>query len=85
MPYRMRLLSVTTVHPLHLQVEFVGGVSDGVEAVSWSPDLELAALVTSQPALLLITAEFEPVAELPLFSEEFGDSESGMRPGTGSP
>ena len=53
----------------------MGGASDGVDAVSWSPDLELAALVTSQPALLLITAEFEPVAELPLFSEEFGDSE----------
>ncbi|XP_043231779.1 elongator complex protein 1-like [Amphibalanus amphitrite] len=56
-----------------LFVEHVGSVPEGLQAMCWSPDLELAALVTSQPALLLITAEFEPVAELPLFSEEFGD------------
>ena len=53
----------------------MGSVADGLQAMCWSPDLELAALVTSQPALLLVTAEFEPVAELPLLSEEFGDSE----------
>ena len=54
----------------------MGSAPAGLQAMSWSPDLELAALVTSQPALLLITAEFEAVAELPLISEEFGDSKS---------
>ncbi|KAJ2079072.1 putative elongator complex protein 1 [Coemansia sp. RSA 988] len=45
-------------------VELVGAVDAGIAGAAWSPDEEVLALVTSEDRLLLMTQEFEVLAEV---------------------
>ncbi|KAM6392188.1 elongator complex protein 1 isoform 2-T2 [Rhynochetos jubatus] len=58
------------------EVECVGSVEGGLSAVSWSPDRELVLLVTARHRLVLMTRDFEPVAERRLHQLEFGADQS---------
>ncbi|XP_030050201.1 LOW QUALITY PROTEIN: elongator complex protein 1 [Microcaecilia unicolor] len=55
------------------QLECVGTVDSGLSVISWSPDQELVLLVTGQETLILMTKEFEPIAETSLNQEDFGE------------
>ena len=55
------------------QVECVGSVSAGLEAMAWSPDQDLVVFVTGEQKLLLMTREFDPVTEVAMCPEEFGE------------
>ncbi|KAG8593890.1 hypothetical protein GDO81_000980 [Engystomops pustulosus] len=41
--------------------------------MSWSPDQELVLLITGQQTLILMTKDFEPIAEIPIHQEDFGE------------
>ncbi|KAM9330548.1 elongator complex protein 1 [Gastrophryne carolinensis] len=41
--------------------------------MSWSPDQELVLLVTGQQTLILMTKDFEPISEVPIDQEDFGE------------
>lgn len=55
------------------QLECVGSVDSGIVAMSWSPDQELVLLVTGQQTLILMTKDFEPISEIPIHQEDFGE------------
>ncbi|KAM4807893.1 elongator complex protein 1 [Rhinophrynus dorsalis] len=55
------------------QLECVGSVDSGIVAMSWSPDQELVLLVTGQQTLILMTKDFEPIAETPIHQDDFGE------------
>uniref|UniRef100_A0A8C5MDG3 Elongator complex protein 1 n=1 Tax=Leptobrachium leishanense TaxID=445787 RepID=A0A8C5MDG3_9ANUR len=54
-------------------LECVGTVDSGIVTMSWSPDQELVLLVTGQQTLILMTKDFEPIAETPIHQEDFGE------------
>ncbi|CAJ0941109.1 unnamed protein product [Ranitomeya imitator] len=56
------------------QLECVGSVDSGIVAMSWSPDQELVLLITGQQTLILMTKDFEPIAEIPIHQEDFGEA-----------
>ncbi|KAG9480499.1 hypothetical protein GDO78_012127 [Eleutherodactylus coqui] len=62
------LCNLTTGH-----LECVGTVDSGIVTMSWSPDQELVLLVTGQQTLILMTKDFEPIAEIPIHQEDFGE------------
>lgn len=51
-------------------IEIVGSIDAGICAVSWSPDEELVAIATKANTLLLMTADFDPLANIPLSIED---------------
>lgn len=51
----------------------MGNVSDGIEQMAWSPDQDLVVMITGAGNLLLMTREFDPLTEVPMFPEEFGE------------
>ncbi|XP_075718904.1 elongator complex protein 1 [Rhinoderma darwinii] len=55
------------------QLECVGSVDSGIVTMSWSPDQELVLLITGQQSLILMTKDFEPIAEIMIHQEEFGE------------
>uniref|UniRef100_A0A6I8QWU7 Elongator complex protein 1 n=1 Tax=Xenopus tropicalis TaxID=8364 RepID=A0A6I8QWU7_XENTR len=55
------------------QLECVGSVDSGILAMSWSPDQELVLLVTGQQTLILMTKDFEPIAEKSIYQDDFGE------------
>ncbi|XP_073401432.1 elongator complex protein 1 isoform X2 [Dendrobates tinctorius] len=55
------------------QLECVGSVETGIVAMSWSPDQELVLLITGQQTIILMTKDFEPIAEIPIHQEDFGE------------
>ncbi|XP_075060726.1 elongator complex protein 1 isoform X2 [Mixophyes fleayi] len=55
------------------QLECVGSVDSGILTMSWSPDQELVLLITGQQTLILMTKDFQPVAEVPIHQEDFGE------------
>ncbi|XP_068089818.1 elongator complex protein 1 [Hyperolius riggenbachi] len=55
------------------QLECVGSVDSGIVAMSWSPDQELVLLVTGQQTLIMMTKDFEPISEVPIHQEDFGE------------
>ncbi|KAK3526535.1 hypothetical protein QTP70_030761 [Hemibagrus guttatus] len=55
------------------QLECVGTVDSGLTAMSWSPDQELVALCTGQETIILMTKDFEPITEVAIQQEEFGE------------
>ncbi|KAK4306410.1 hypothetical protein Pmani_021766 [Petrolisthes manimaculis] len=65
---------VVTVNIDSHQVETVGSVSAGVYGAHWSPDQELLALVTGENNLVVMTAEFDPIADIPLNQDDFGEN-----------
>nr|XP_053646300.1 putative elongator complex protein 1 isoform X1 [Cherax quadricarinatus]XP_053646301.1 putative elongator complex protein 1 isoform X1 [Cherax quadricarinatus] len=65
---------VITVNKDTQEVEVVGTVSAGLEAACWSPDQELLILVTSESIVVVMTADFDPIAEFPLNQDDFGEN-----------
>ncbi|XP_056425712.1 elongator complex protein 1 isoform X3 [Hyla sarda] len=55
------------------QLECVGSVDSGIVTMSWSPDQELVLLITGQQTLILMTKDFEPIAEIMIHQEDFGE------------
>ncbi|KAM3939198.1 elongator complex protein 1 [Leptodactylus fuscus] len=55
------------------QLECVGSVDSGIVTMSWSPDQELVLLITGQHTLILMTKDFEPIDEIPIHQEDFGE------------
>ncbi len=56
------------------QVECVGCIVDGIAAIEWSPDQELLVLVSEANNIVLMSKDFNLVAEQPLGNEEFGEA-----------
>uniref|UniRef100_A0A3Q2D9B7 Elongator complex protein 1 n=1 Tax=Cyprinodon variegatus TaxID=28743 RepID=A0A3Q2D9B7_CYPVA len=54
------------------QLECVGSVDSGLTSMSWSPDEELVIL-TTQETVIMMTKEFEPVTEVGIHQEDFGE------------
>nr|XP_008123489.2 PREDICTED: elongator complex protein 1 [Anolis carolinensis] len=55
------------------QMECVGSVDSGLSVMSWSPDQELVVLATGQQTLILMTRDFEPIAEREIHQNDFGE------------
>ncbi|XP_038147078.1 LOW QUALITY PROTEIN: elongator complex protein 1 [Cyprinodon tularosa] len=55
------------------QLECVGSVDSGLTSMSWSPDEELVILTTGQETVIMMTKEFEPVTEVGIHQEDFGE------------
>lgn len=55
------------------QVECVGSVESGLTSMSWSPDEELVILTTGQETIIMMTKDFEPVTEVGIHQEDFGE------------
>ncbi|NXY46754.1 ELP1 protein, partial [Ceuthmochares aereus] len=55
------------------QVECVGSVDSGLSTMSWSPDQEVVLLATGQQTLIMMTRDFEPIAEKQIHQDEFGE------------
>ena len=57
----------------------MGSVSAGLDAMAWSPDQDLVVFVTRDQKLLLMTREFDPVTEVAMCPEEFGEGKDQLR------
>ncbi|KAK7492537.1 hypothetical protein BaRGS_00016203 [Batillaria attramentaria] len=57
------------------ELECVGSVESGLTSMAWSPDQELLVLTTGAATVIIMTREFDPVTEMPLHSDEFGEGE----------
>uniref|UniRef100_A0A4W4HKC3 Elongator complex protein 1 n=1 Tax=Electrophorus electricus TaxID=8005 RepID=A0A4W4HKC3_ELEEL len=55
------------------ELECVGSVDSGLTAMSWSPDQELVTLSTGQETVILMTKDFEPLSEVAIHQDEFGE------------
>ncbi|KAL7988535.1 hypothetical protein Chor_007454 [Crotalus horridus] len=55
------------------QLECVGSVDSGLTTMSWSPDQELVLLATGEQTLILMTRDFEPIAERQIHQDDFGE------------
>ncbi|RKP10459.1 IKI3 family-domain-containing protein [Thamnocephalis sphaerospora] len=74
------ILSNGDIHLLHkrddagepFDVEVVGCIETGINAVAWSPDEELVTIVTGVDMLLLMTSSFEVLSEEPLHTSDEG-------------
>ncbi|CAL8300618.1 unnamed protein product [Arctogadus glacialis] len=55
------------------EVECVGSVESGLTSMSWSPDEELVALTTGQQTVIMMTKEFEPITEVGIHQDDFGE------------
>ena len=53
----------------------MGSVSDGIQCMAWSPDQDVLVLITGVGNLLLMTRDFDPLTEVPLYPQEFGEGE----------
>ncbi|KAG7519010.1 hypothetical protein JOB18_049640 [Solea senegalensis] len=55
------------------QLECVGSVDSGLTSMSWSPDEELVVLTTGQETIIMMTKEFEPITEVGVHQDDFGE------------
>ncbi|XP_032070311.1 elongator complex protein 1 [Thamnophis elegans] len=55
------------------QLECVGSVDSGLSSMKWSPDQELVLLATGEQTLILMTRDFEPIAERQIHQDDFGE------------
>ncbi|CAL8262436.1 unnamed protein product [Lota lota] len=55
------------------EVECVGSVESGLTSMSWSPDEELVALTTGQQTVIMMTKDFEPITEVGIHQDDFGE------------
>ncbi|XP_060935405.1 elongator complex protein 1 [Limanda limanda] len=55
------------------QMECVGSVDSGLTSMSWSPDEELVILTTGQETIIMMTKEFEPITEVGIHQDDFGE------------
>ena len=61
------------------ELESVGEVEDGgVVCMAWSPEQDLVVIVTGADKLILMTREFDPLNEMPLYQEDFGEGEQAQ-------
>jgi len=51
-------------------IEIVGSVDEGIAAARWSPDEELLAICTKSFSLLLMSRDFDPLADVKLTAED---------------
>uniref|UniRef100_UPI00358E7191 elongator complex protein 1 n=1 Tax=Myxine glutinosa TaxID=7769 RepID=UPI00358E7191 len=56
------------------QVECVGSVESGLVDMVWSPDQEIVVLATGQKTLILMNKDFDPITEVSLDPEDFGEA-----------
>lgn len=55
------------------ELESVGEIDVGVVCMAWSPEQDVVVMVTGENKLILMTKDFDPLAEKTLHQEEFGD------------
>ncbi|XP_052430790.1 elongator complex protein 1 isoform X1 [Carassius gibelio] len=55
------------------QLECVGSVESGLTGMTWSPDQELVALTTGQETIIMMTKDFEPITEVAINQDDFGE------------
>uniref|UniRef100_A0A669BZL6 Elongator complex protein 1 n=1 Tax=Oreochromis niloticus TaxID=8128 RepID=A0A669BZL6_ORENI len=55
------------------QLECVGSVDRGLTSMSWSPDEELVILTTGQETIIMMTKDFEPITEVGIHQDDFGE------------
>lgn len=51
-------------------IEIVGSISDGILSAQWSPDDEVLCLISGARNMILLSRQFEPIAERPLTVED---------------
>ena len=56
------------------KIEIVGSVDEGITAAAWSPDEEILAITTGASTFLLMTREFEPIADVILSPNDLNAS-----------
>ncbi|PUU75037.1 IKI3 family-domain-containing protein [Tuber borchii] len=56
------------------KIEIVGSVDEGITAAAWSPDEEILAIATGASTFLLMTREFEPIADVILLPNDLNAS-----------
>uniref|UniRef100_A0A8B9J6R7 Elongator complex protein 1 n=1 Tax=Astyanax mexicanus TaxID=7994 RepID=A0A8B9J6R7_ASTMX len=61
------------------QLECVGTVDSGLTAMSWSPDQEVVVFCTGQETIILMTKDFEPITEVDIHQNEFGEGARKVR------
>uniref|UniRef100_A0A8C7HHX8 Elongator complex protein 1 n=1 Tax=Oncorhynchus kisutch TaxID=8019 RepID=A0A8C7HHX8_ONCKI len=61
------------------QLECVGSVDSGLSAMSWSPDQELVTLTTGQDTIIMMTKNFEPITEVGIHQDDFGEGARKVR------
>ncbi|XP_039257546.2 elongator complex protein 1-like [Styela clava] len=66
---------LVVVNVLTKLVESVGTVDSGLLQMKWSPDQELLLLGTGHNSIIVMTREFDPVAELDINASEFGEGQ----------
>ncbi|KAI8813969.1 IKI3 family-domain-containing protein [Cladochytrium replicatum] len=59
--------------PSRPEVEIVGTVDRGIEAMEWSPDFEVVVMVTGGGTLLAMNKDFNVLAEVPIDVEDSGE------------
>lgn len=55
------------------ELKCVGEIEVGVVGMAWSPEQDLVVLVTGEEKLVLMTKDFDPLAEKSLHQEDFGE------------
>ncbi|XP_013379508.1 elongator complex protein 1 [Lingula anatina] len=58
-----------------VELECVGSVESGLRWMSWSPDQELVVLSTGNNTLIMMTKDFDPLTEVPMNPEGFGEDQ----------
>ena len=51
----------------------MGSVSAGVFSMAWSPEQDMVVLATKENKLVLMTRDFDPITEMSMYPEEFGE------------
>lgn len=57
------------------EIQCVGSVESGLKAIQWSPDQEIIAMVTGQDTVIVMTGTFDPVTEVDLNQNNFGEEQ----------
>lgn len=58
------------------ELESVGEIEVGVVCMGWSPEQDVVVMVTGESKLVLMTKNFDPLAEKALHQEDFGEGQS---------
>lgn len=58
------------------ELECVGEIEVGVVCMGWSPEQDLVVVVTGEEKLVLMTKDFDPLAEKALHQTEFGEGKN---------
>lgn len=55
------------------ELECVGEIEVGVVGMGWSPEQDLVVMVTGEDKLVLMTKDFDPLAEKSVHQKDFGE------------